>query len=196
MNSLKVILSCSLLLASAYGSPTYGRDDPTSECNVTFPVLRNLREVFADSMFSGNNNIIVSQQEKCHLNCRLQKTGIFDENSNVRNGLELVDEINDVRVGRQAASAKYTDIQVLQMYNIIASTKTIEDKCQKAYEFTYRFMESFALVGTAKVLEGMPSLKLKIYNAIETGQEVAGGLKKMLTEYERTAQTKRLEYLF
>ncbi|XP_065210308.1 uncharacterized protein LOC135838558 [Planococcus citri] len=190
MDSLKVILLCSLSLAYAYGSPTNTRGNITAvvkECDAMFPVQRNIFDVMIDSVLTGDN-ITFSKQEKCLLHCMFQKDGILDENDNVHNGLQFVDRLVTVDI----ELLKYSDILVYQMYHIMASTRAIEDKCEKTFQFVYRFMAQTTLMRQyayriSLAGPGIPGHKLKIYQAIETGQ-IAGGLKKIFEEYFKTAQ--------
>ncbi|XP_065210355.1 uncharacterized protein LOC135838594 [Planococcus citri] len=194
MNSLKVILLCSLPLVYGYGllpPGTYKKVNAALTCNGTYTVDRDFKKVTAESILSGDN-ITISQEEKCFWKCDLQKIGIMNEDGTIQGVLEVVDEI--LRPIDDLDKYKYTiynDILVAVFaYNIMASTRAIEDKCEKAYQFMYRLMETTIMMTTANTLERRPALKRNIYNAIQTGQ-VAGGLKNLL-KYDASEKLRQL----
>ncbi|XP_065210354.1 uncharacterized protein LOC135838593 [Planococcus citri] len=198
MNSLTVAFIFSLSLAFALDAPS-STPKPSEkeakaiqECNATIPVKRNPREVIERNI-TGGLEVKLDQDEKCFLNCYLQKVGFLDQNSNIRNGKRLV----NFTIRQDPKILNYSDVLIAQIFQISRSTKSINENCQKAFVIYHQFAQGIFTSELAYNLQADFRVKDKIVEAIETGRRIdenfAHQIEESLTIYD--SLTKILSYL-
>ncbi|XP_065210353.1 uncharacterized protein LOC135838592 [Planococcus citri] len=187
MKSLSIALLFTLSIAFALASPAPDaaaaavpekEQKATTECNATNPVQQNPREKIAVVVATGQKAQF-SHEEKCFLNCFLQKVGFFDENSNIKNGSGLI----KYTVKQAPELAKYSDVLIAQIFQISRSTKHFEDKCQKAFVVYHQFAQGVFTLAVAEGLQSLTGIKEKIINAVENGQNVDQDIQKQVQQY-------------
>ncbi|WP_272536927.1 pheromone/general odorant binding protein [Providencia sp. PROV218] len=164
--SIGSIISFSLLaLSLAAPSPFQATEEKAlQECNATNPVQRNIRQVISFGIAIGEK-IKLTQEEKCHLLCFLQKVGFFDENANVR-GQRLV----NFTLEQSPILAQYSDVIISQVFQLVRSTKGYEDKCQKAFVAYHQFNQGIFELFVAGALQTVTGVKDTIGNSIANGK--------------------------
>ncbi|XP_065210302.1 uncharacterized protein LOC135838552 [Planococcus citri] len=183
MNSFAVTLAFTLSLAIAFAAPSSPvqtlskADQALQECNATTSVKRDPRVVIFSSITTGDLAKF-SHEEKCFLNCFIQKLGMFDENSNIR-GQALV----NFTIRETPELAKYSDVIIAQVFQLARMTQGIDDKCQKAFVAFHQFATNVFTLQIADELQSETGIKEKIINAIETGQHVDQEIAQRVKQY-------------
>ncbi|XP_065210309.1 uncharacterized protein LOC135838559 [Planococcus citri] len=182
MNSFSFIFVFGLTLALAFAAgsssnPEERRTKAAQECNATIPVSRNARDQVDKSVvFGGRANL--THEEKCFLNCVLQKVNFLDANSNIKNASGLV----KFAIKDTPELANYSDIFIAQIFQISRSTKAIEDKCQKAFVIYHQFLQGTFSLAIASGLQTETGIREKIVNAVETGQKLDASVPEQVKE--------------
>ncbi|XP_065210313.1 uncharacterized protein LOC135838562 [Planococcus citri] len=189
MNSLQIVLVFSLSITFAFADPPSQSQSPvvledkdkkaTEECNATIPVQRHTRTVLGSAIATGST-FRLTQDEKCFLNCFLQKVGFLDANtSSIRNGPGLV----NYTLRHSPELVKYSDVLIAQIFQINRVTRGFTDNCFKAYLIYHQFAQNIFVLAIADGLQSYSGVKDKLTTATQTGQDVNPDLSKQINEF-------------